>query len=120
MENPSSGEIPPPSANIELTESKHLYSLSTFNENERDLANQSIEHLKTGDPALDYLSKQERNILDRELYTPNVKVSYRMLFRYASRVDILVFIISILGSIGSGVVSPLMAVCKHLNPKLKY
>ncbi len=53
-----------------------------------------IEILKRDD--LDHLSSDERRILQRQLAMPSVKVSYFMLYRYATRIDILILIVSIL------------------------
>lgn len=63
---------------------------------------------KTG--ALESLPEHERQILIRQLETPEVKTSYKTLFRYATRNDIIIMIISAICAIGGGAVMPLMTV----------
>lgn len=60
--------------------------------------------------SLEHLSASERNILESELLLPSVKVSYFMLFRYATKNDLLVITISIICAAISGAVNPLMTV----------
>jgi ATP-binding cassette subfamily B (MDR/TAP) protein 1 len=60
---------------------------------------------------LDYdLTEEEQQTLASQLSVPPIKASYWMLFRYATKVDILIIIISAVFAIGAGVVLPLMTV----------
>ena len=62
------------------------------------------------DGKLDDLSSYERRILEQQLSIPAVKVSYTMLYRYATKIDFLILIGSVLCAMASGVVMPLMTV----------
>jgi hypothetical protein len=116
--SPSSGETSNLSVYAGYSISKDRYTPSTISERNRDLSsatNPNIEQL--GDTIVepsDNLSKEEREILERELYTPTINVSYRMLFRYASKTDLLIFTISTICAMASGAAMPLMAV--HTEP----
>ncbi|PSN71926.1 leptomycin B resistance protein pmd1 [Corynespora cassiicola Philippines] len=54
------------------------------------------------------LSEQEREIIDRQLNAPQLQVGYFALFRYASRKDVIIMIISTFASIAAGAAMPLM------------
>ena len=71
----------------------------------------SLSITKAGDSSLDHLPDNERLILEREMSLPSVKVSYSMLFRYATKVDMLILIIGLICAAASGTVQPLMMVC---------
>ena len=62
------------------------------------------------DDKIDNLSSHERRILEQQLSIPAVKVSYTMLYRYATKIDFLILIGSVLCAMASGVVMPLMTV----------
>lgn len=62
------------------------------------------------DTSLDHLSEKEKEIINRELALPSVNVSYRMLFRYASRTDLIILLVSVAFSAASGAIMPLMTV----------
>lgn len=68
-----------------------------------------VEVLKSN--ALDHLSSNERDILERQLSMPPVEVSYTMLYRYATKTDTFMLIVSAICAIASGAVMPLMTVC---------
>lgn len=63
-----------------------------------------------GDAALEHLPEHERAVLKRQLHTPEVKISFRMLFRYASTWDMTIFYVACLSSIAAGAALPLMSV----------
>lgn len=63
-----------------------------------------------GDAALAHLPDHERAILKRQLDVPEVKISFKTLFRYASTWDIVIFWISAFCSIAAGAALPLMTV----------
>lgn len=57
-----------------------------------------------------HLTEDEQRILDRQLDTPVAKSSYFMLYRYATKVDLLIIAIAAICAIGAGAVFPLMTV----------
>jgi ATP-binding cassette subfamily B (MDR/TAP) protein 1 len=61
-----------------------------------------------------HLPHHEREVLRRQVVTPDVKVGYFRLFCYATRGEWLLFSISCLCTIAAGAAMPLMTVC-HLN-----
>ena len=62
------------------------------------------------DEALERLPPNERDIIKRQIDQPNVKVTYFTLYRFASKLDLLVILISSLCAIGGGSAFPLMTV----------
>lgn len=78
--------------------------------NLREQANSPLVEVSRSN-ALDHLSANERDILDRQLTVPPIKVPYTMLYRYASKTDIFIIIVSAVCAIASGAVMPLMTVC---------
>jgi len=56
------------------------------------------------------LTKEEQGILAKQLDLPRVEASYWMLYRYATKSDLLIIAISAFFAIVSGVVLPLMTV----------
>jgi ATP-binding cassette subfamily B (MDR/TAP) protein 1 len=58
-----------------------------------------------------HLPEHEKEILKRQLESPSVKVSFFILYRYASRTDILIMIVSAICSIAAGAALPLFTVC---------
>jgi len=69
-----------------------------------------INNAKEGDEAYAHLPPHEREIVKRQLDIPNVKVTYATLFRYATRNDIIIIVISCICAIVGGAVMPLMTV----------
>jgi ATP-binding cassette subfamily B (MDR/TAP) protein 1 len=62
------------------------------------------------DAAFAHLPEQEKEILKRQLDAPKVKISFFGLYRYASRLDLLVIAISALSAIVAGAAMPLFTV----------
>lgn len=62
------------------------------------------------DAALAHLPEHERAILKEQLDIPPVKVNYFTLFRYATKNDIPILILSAIGAAGGGAVMPLFTV----------
>jgi len=60
--------------------------------------------------ALEHLSSHERDILESQLSMPPIETSYIMLYRYATKIDILILVISAICAIASGAIMPLMTV----------
>lgn len=71
-----------------------------------------VEALKSHELA--HLSPDEKRILDQQLLMPDVKTSYFMLYRYATKIDILIIVVSVVCSMASGAVMPLMTVSHAL------
>jgi ATP-binding cassette subfamily B (MDR/TAP) protein 1 len=77
--------------------------------NQKGQANSSlVDALQSN--GLEHLSRNEKDILERQLSMPPVKVSYTMLYRYATKTDIFILIVSAICAIASGAVMPLMTV----------
>jgi ATP-binding cassette subfamily B (MDR/TAP) protein 1 len=64
------------------------------------------------DPEAEYahLPPHEKEIIKRQLFIPPISASYKTLFRYATRNDILIIILSAACAIIGGAVMPLMTV----------
>jgi len=69
-----------------------------------------IRDAPEGDAAFAHLPEHERAILKRQLDVPEVKVSFKTLFRYASTWDIVIFYVAAICSIAAGAALPLMTV----------
>ena len=69
-----------------------------------------VREAPTGDAALAHLPEHERLVLKRQLDIPSVAVSYKKLYRYATRTDMILIVIAILASCGAGAIMPLMTV----------
>jgi ATP-binding cassette, subfamily B (MDR/TAP), member 1 len=69
-----------------------------------------VRDIPEGDAAFAHLPEHERAVLKRQLDIPQVKVSYITLFRYASRRDLIIFYISIICAIISGVLMPMLTI----------
>lgn len=71
-----------------------------------------VNNVKDGDEALAHLPEHEREILKRQLEILPVKLNFFSLFRYATKVDLLIIVISVICAIVGGAVVPLMTVCR--------
>ena len=69
-----------------------------------------VDEAKEGEEAYEHLPPHEREIVKKQLEIPSVTVTYKTLFRYATRNDILIILISALCAIAGGSVQPLMTV----------
>ena len=69
-----------------------------------------VREAPTGDAALAHLPENERLVLKRQLDIPSVAVSYKKLYRYATKIDMILIVIAILASCGAGAIMPLMTV----------
>ena len=63
------------------------------------------------DATLAHLPEHERAILKEQLFIPETKVTFFTLYRYASKKDIIIFVISSICSIAAGAALPLFTVC---------
>ncbi|KAI9714737.1 MAG: GTPase-activating protein [Bogoriella megaspora] len=68
-----------------------------------------VKSEKLDDP-LKHLSDQEREIIRRQIDAPDVKVTIRMLYRYATWTDLFIMFVSAICAIGGGAAIPLMTV----------
>lgn len=69
-----------------------------------------VEESKDGDEAYAHLPPHEREIVKRQLEIPSVTVTYKTLYRYATRNDLILIAISALCALAGGSVQPLMTV----------
>lgn len=69
-----------------------------------------VRDIPQGDAALAHLPEHERNVLKRQLDAPDIKVTYKLLYRYATRWDSVFLVIAAICAIGGGAVMPLMTV----------
>ena len=74
-----------------------------------------IGDVKEGDEAFSHLPLHEKEIVKSQVDIPPVKVTYFTLFRYATRMDLIIIAISVFTSIAAGAVMPLMTV-RHFFP----
>jgi hypothetical protein len=65
------------------------------------------------------LSQAEQDNLARQLSLPPVKASYLMLYRYATRMDLLIILVSSFCAIAAGAIFPIMTVNTPLNRTLE-
>lgn len=63
------------------------------------------------DPLYSHLAPHERQILKKQLDVDETNVSFFGLYRYASRMDILVLVVSAICAIAAGAALPLFTVC---------
>lgn len=57
-----------------------------------------------------HLPEHEKEILKKQLDAPNVKISFFGLYRYASRMDVLILVVSAICAIAAGAALPLFTV----------
>lgn len=69
-----------------------------------------VDGTKDGDEAYSHLPPHEREIIKKQLEIPDVKVSFKTLFRYATKIDIIIIVISSICAVAGGAVQPLMTV----------
>ena len=70
-----------------------------------------VEEVKEGEEAFAHLPPKEREIVKRQLDIPPVTVTYKTLYRYATRNDLIIVFVSSICAIAGGAVMPLMTVC---------
>lgn len=69
-----------------------------------------VPEIKEGDQAYAHLPPHERDIVKRQLDIPDVKVTYKTLYRYATTNDLIIIAISAICSIAGGAIMPLMTI----------
>ena len=72
-----------------------------------------VRDVKEGDDLYAHLPAHEREIIQRQLDIPPITASFLTLYRYATRNDIIIIVISAICAIIGGAVMPLMTVCKE-------
>lgn len=112
MDRPNSRHERSPPDFYELTDRSIPSSTNEHSRNPSSTKDQSTRPLNDTpeDSSSKHLSEEEERILSRELDSPIIAVPYHMLFRYASKVDMLIFATSAACAAASGVVMPLMTV----------
>jgi ATP-binding cassette subfamily B (MDR/TAP) protein 1 len=61
-------------------------------------------------PPMAGLSEQEKEIIDLQIDAPKLEIGYFALFRYATRIELLIMVIALFASIAAGATMPLMTV----------
>lgn len=74
-----------------------------------------VGDVKDGEEAYAHLPPHERDVVKRQLDIPPVTVTYRTLYRYATRNDLLIVFVSAICAIIGGAVMPLMTVSVPLR-----
>ncbi|KIV76851.1 hypothetical protein PV11_08706 [Exophiala sideris] len=69
-----------------------------------------VRDVPEGDAALAHLPEHEQEVLRKQLFVPEVKVTYGKLYRYATKWDKVFIVIASIAAIGAGAVMPLMTV----------
>lgn len=69
-----------------------------------------VGEVKEGEEAYAHLPPKEKEIVKRQLDIPAVTVTFKTLYRYSTRNDLLIIFISAIAAIGGGAVMPLMTV----------
>ena len=82
-----------------------MTSQATPPPNEKTLA---VEELATSPTA--GLSSEEKEIIERQTASPQLKIGYFSLFRYANKKEALIMVVATIASIAAGAVMPLMTV----------
>ena len=78
-----------------------------------------VQEVKDGDEAYAHLPPHEKEIVKRQLHMPEITVTFKTLYRYATRIDLIIIAISSLCAITGGAVMPLMTV-STLSSNQKY
>lgn len=79
-----------------------------------------VAEVKKGEEAYAHLPPHEKEIVKRQLDIPEVKVTFKTLYRYATRNDLIIIAISCICAIAGGAVMPLMTVSTLSSAVLKY
>ena len=74
-----------------------------------------VPEVKKEDEAYQHLPPHEREIVKRQLDIPTVSVTFRTLYRYATKVDLLIIAVSSVCAIAGGAVMPLMTVSTRIQ-----
>ena len=103
ISNSASGStIAPPTGKEQVTRPLSSHKSDKDGDNNND---------DNDDALYSHLPEHEKQILKNQLDADEVKVSFFALFRYASRMDILIMFISAICAIAAGAALPLFTVC---------
>lgn len=69
-----------------------------------------VGDVKEGEEAYAHLPSHEKEIVKKQLEIPPIAVNFKTLYRYATRNDLIIIVISAIAAIGGGAVMPLMTV----------
>ncbi|KAL8697635.1 MAG: hypothetical protein Q9224_002212 [Gallowayella concinna] len=69
-----------------------------------------VRDVKEGEEAYAHLPPHEKDIVKKQLDIPPIAVNFKTLYRYATRNDLIIVVISAIAAIGGGAVMPLMTV----------
>lgn len=69
-----------------------------------------VSEVKEGEEAYAHLPPHEKEIVKRQLDIPEVTVTFKTLYRYATRNDLIIIAVSSICAIAGGAVLPLMTV----------
>jgi ATP-binding cassette, subfamily B (MDR/TAP), member 1 len=65
---------------------------------------------ETKPPITAGLSEQEKEIIDLQIDAPKLEIGYFALFRYATKIELIIMVIALFASIAAGATMPLMTV----------
>lgn len=102
---PAKHEYDPQSSSYSSSSSQDVTALEKL-----DSRIVKVGEVKEGEEAYAHLPPHEKEIVKRQLDLPPVTVTFKTLYRYATRNDLLIVFISALAAIGGGAVMPLMTV----------
>ena len=74
-----------------------------------------VPEVKKEDEAYQHLPPHEREIVKRQLDIPTVSVNYKTLYRYATKMDLIIIAVSSVCAIAGGAVMPLMTVSRRIQ-----
>ena len=74
-----------------------------------------VPEVKKEDEAYQHLPPHEREIIKRQLDIPTVSVTFKTLYRYATKVDLIIIAVSSICAIAGGAVMPLMTVSTRIQ-----
>ena len=94
-------------------------SSSTVTPNAKDEAQAGEGATDSDDALFAHLPEHEKQGLKRQLESPDVKASFATLYRYASRMDILIMLVSAICAIAAGAALPLFTVSLSMFPGLE-
>ena len=70
----------------------------------------NLKDVKEGEEAYAHLPDHEKAIIKKQIDIPTVTVTFRTLYRYATRNDLIIIVISFIAAIIGGAAMPLMTV----------
>lgn len=102
----------PDHGELSVQQSSASGSTVTPSEGKKEKAKASTPSADSGDSedVFAHLPEDEKQILKKQLDAPDVKVSFVTLFRYASRMDLIIMVVSAFCAIVAGAALPLFTV----------